>query len=155
MPDRGARRITRTHARPAIRDVIAERVFQRADGREVRVEVGRPREVRKGEWECEFRVLGVGHSKVYSLPGSDSLEALQLALGMMAVQVESYQQEHGLTLMGGSYLALMKPDFAAMMREIEATPEFPEIAEAIGDVWQEMTGRPLRRGAYKSVPRNG
>jgi hypothetical protein len=155
MSDRGARRVSRKRARPTIRDVIAERVFQRADGREVRAEVGRPRRKAKGEWECEFRVLGVGRSKVYSLPGADSLEALQLALAMMAVQLDSYQQEHGLTLMGGSYLALMKPDFAAMMREIEAAPEFPEIAEAIGDIWQEMTGEPLRRGAYKSLTRKG
>jgi len=146
--------MSRKRARPAIRDVIAERVFQRADGREVRVEVGRPREVKNGEWECEFRVLGVGHSKVYSLPGPDSLEALQLALAMLAVQVDSYQQEHGLTFMGGRY-PLIKADFAAMMREAEAAPEFPEIAEAIGDVWQKMTGEPLRRGAWKSVPRNG
>jgi hypothetical protein len=147
--------VSRKHARPAIREVIAERVFQRADGREVRVVIGRPREVRKGEWVCEFRVLGVGHSKVYSLPGNDSLEALQLALGMMVVQLESYQQQHGLTLMGGSYLGLMKPDVAAMMREAEAAPEFPQIAAAIGDVWQKMTGEPLRRGAHISVPRNG
>jgi hypothetical protein len=137
-------------ARPAIRDVIAERVFQRADGRDVKVEVGRPWEVRKGEWECEFRVLGVGHSKVYSLPGGDSLEALQLALGMMTAQVESYQQEHGLTFMGGSYLALMKPDLDVMMREIQATPEFPQVAEAIGDVWQRMTGEPLQRRTSKA-----
>ena len=139
--------MSRKRARPAIRDVIAERVFQRANGREVRAEVGRPRRKANGDWVCEFRVLGVGHSKVYSLPGSDSLEALQLALAMMAVQLESYQQEHGLTLMGGSYLALMKPDFAAMMREIEATPEFPQVVEAIGDGWEEMTGEPLRSRA--------
>jgi hypothetical protein len=136
----------RRRAKAAIRDVIAERVYERADGREVRVEVGRPRKVTKEEWACEFRVLGVRHSKVYSLPGTDSLEALQMALAMMAVQVECYQQEHGLTLMGGSYLALMKPDFDAMMREIRATPEFPEIAHAIGDIWEEMTGEPIESG---------
>jgi hypothetical protein len=147
--------MSRKRARPTIRDVIAERVFQRADGRSVRAEVGRPRRKANGEWTCEFRVLGVGHSKVYSLPGLDSLEALQLALAMMAVQVESYQQEHGLTLLGGQYLLLMKPDFAAMMREIEAAPEFPQIAEAIGDSWHEMTGEPLRRGAYESLTRKG
>jgi hypothetical protein len=136
----------RKRAAPAIRQVIAERVFERADGREVRAVVGRPREVRKGEWVCEFRVLGVRHSKVYSLPGVDSFEALQSALFMMVVQLESYKDQHGLTFMGGSYLNLIKPDVDAMMREIKATPEFPEMAEAIGDVWQEMTGEPLRSG---------
>jgi hypothetical protein len=48
--------------------------------------------------------------------------------------------------MGGSYLALMKPDFDAMMREIRATPEFPEIAQAIGDIWEKMTGEPIESG---------
>jgi hypothetical protein len=148
--------MSRKRARPAIEDVIAERVFQRADGREVRAEVGRPRRKANGEWVCEFRVLGVGHSKVYSLPGVDSFAALQSALFMMVVQLDSsYKDEHGLTFMGGSYLDLIKPDVEAMRREIEATPEFPEIAEAIGDVWQEMTGEPLHRGAHKGLPRNG
>jgi hypothetical protein len=146
--------MTKKRAGPAVRNVIAERVFQRADGRDVRALVGRPRKMGK-QWVCEFQVLGVRHNKVYSLPGNDSLEALQLALGMMVVQLESYQEEHGLTLSGDSYLALMKPDFAAMMREIEARPEFPQIAEAIGDIWEEMTGKPLRRGAHKSLTRNG
>jgi uncharacterized protein DUF6968 len=136
--------MTPKRPRPVIRDVIAEGVYQRADRREVRVEVGRPRRVKNGEWTCEFRVLGVGHSKVYSLQGNDSLEALQMALGMMAVQLEGYQKQHGLTDLDGSYLPVMKPDFEAMMREIEAAPEFPQIAEAIGDIWQEMTGAPLR-----------
>jgi hypothetical protein len=108
-----------------IRDVIAERVFRRADGREVRALIGRPRRKAKGEWVCEFQVLGVRHSKVYSVPGVDSLQALQLALGMMMVQLESYQQKHGLTFLGDSYLALMKPDFEAIKREIEAQPDFP------------------------------
>ena len=133
-------------AASAIRDVIAERVFERADGREVRAVVGRPREVSKGEWVCEFRVLGVGHSKVYSVFGADSLEALQSALVMMVVQLEGYQKEHGLTFMGDSLLLLWRPDVDAMMREIRATPEFPRIAEAIGDIWQDMTGEPLRPG---------
>ncbi len=97
--------MSRKRARPAIGDVIAERVFQRADGREVRAEVGRPRRKANGEWVCEFRVLGVGHSKVYSLPGVDSFQALQSALFMMVVQVDSsYKDDHGLTFMGGSYL---------------------------------------------------
>ena len=109
-------------AEPRITDVIAERVFQRADGKDVRALVARPREAKEG-WVCEFQVLGVGHNKVYALPGLDSLEALQLALGMMVVQLESYQAEHGLTLTGDADLALMKPDFAAMKKEIEAKPD--------------------------------
>jgi hypothetical protein len=116
--------MSRKRAGPAIRDIIAERVFQRADGKEVRAVVGRPRKAKR-EWVCEFQVIGVGHAKVYAVPGPDSLEALQMALAMMAVQLESYQKEHGLTFMDDSDLALMKPDFDAMKREIEARPDFP------------------------------
>ena len=116
-------------AGPGVRDVISERTFQRADGGDVRALVGRPREVTgseaTGSWVCEFQVLGVGHDDVYTLQGFDSLEALQTALAMMVVQLESYQAEHGLTFGGDPYLSLMKPDFAAMKREIEATPEYP------------------------------
>lgn len=100
--------MSRKRARPAIRDVIAERVFHRANGREVRAQVGRPREVKAGRWECEFRVLGVGRSKVWSLPGGDSLEALQSVLVMMVAQLDSYQKEHGLTFMGESSLMLWR-----------------------------------------------
>jgi hypothetical protein len=72
----------------------------------------------------------------------------------MVAQLESYQREHGLTFMDGSWLALFKPDIATLRREIEALPEFPEIAELTDDLWQQMTGEPPW-GARKSVPRNG
>src|SRR5215207_4426215 len=122
---------------PRVGDVIAERAFQRADGEEVRAIVGRPREVKDG-WVCEFQVLGVGHNNVYALPGLDSLEALQLALGMMVVQVESYQAEHGLTLDGGSNLSLMKPDFEAVMKEIKADPEYPLWSEKVRPFFDDL-----------------
>jgi hypothetical protein len=113
----------RKPARPAVQDIVAERVFQRVDGKEVRAIVGRPRKT-KQDWVCEFQVLGVGHSKVYKLEGIDSLQALQMALGMMVVQLESYQDEHGLTFMGETGLMLMRPDFDAMRREAEASPDY-------------------------------
>jgi hypothetical protein len=137
--------VTRKRRRLPIHAVIAERIFERADGREVRVAVGRPRRLNKDEWRCEFRILGVGHSRVYSLPGSDSLQALQMALAVMAAQVESYARERGLTFLGSSSLLVMKPDYQAMTREIKESPEFPLVADAIGDIWREMTGEPLRR----------
>jgi hypothetical protein len=121
---------------PAISDVIAERIFQRADGKEVRAVVGRPRKGKR-EWTCEFRILGVGHSKVYKLPGEDSLQALQMALAMMAIQVESYQKEHGLTFLGDPFLLMLKPDFEAMMREIEASPDYPKWRHVLDGVWDE------------------
>jgi hypothetical protein len=124
---------------PGIRDVIAERIFQRADGQDVRAIVGRPHEAERPHeagsvWACEFQIIGIGHDEVYSLSGGDSLEALQLALGMMVVQVESYQRDCGLTLMGDEQLGLMKPDFEAIKKEIAASPHY-EQARAVLDEW--------------------
>jgi hypothetical protein len=135
--------MSQKRARPAIRNVIAERVFKRADGREVRAELGRPRRTTNGPWVCEFRVLGVGRSKVWSVPGEDSLAALQGALMVMSVNIDGYHEEHRLTFMDGPYLALPRFDVEAMRRDIEASPDFPEVAEAIGDIWEEMTSEPL------------
>lgn len=126
----------RTRAKRAISNVIAERVFERADGKEVRAIVGRPHKAKRG-WVCEFQVRGVGHSKVYKLPGEDSLEALQSALAMMAIQVESYQKEHGLTYLGDPFLLMMKPDFDAMMKEIGASPDYPKWRHVLDGVWDE------------------
>ena len=123
--------------KPAIPDVIAERVFERSDGRQVRVEVGRPHQAKQGAWACEFRVLAVGHSKVYSLPGEDSLGALQMALAMMAVQIDSYKEQHGLTFLGGSSLLVMRPDFDALKREVEADPEYPLWSHALDGIFEE------------------
>jgi hypothetical protein len=44
---------------PAVPDVIAERVFEKADGQEVRALIGRPREGER-DWECDFQIIGVG-----------------------------------------------------------------------------------------------
>jgi hypothetical protein len=101
--------MSRRRAGPTIRDVIAERVFQRADGRRSARWSGAPARRRTGGG-CEFQILGVGHNKVYDPGGVDSLQALQMALGMMAIQLEAYQAEPGLTL-DDSYLALMKARF--------------------------------------------
>jgi hypothetical protein len=125
----------RKRARPAIRDVIAERVFQRADAKKVRALVGRPRKA-KQDWVCEFQVLGVGHNKVYKLPGADSLDALQMALGMMVVQLEGYQDKHGLTFLGDAHLGLWKYDFERMRREIEATPDYPLWSHVLNGLWE-------------------
>lgn len=119
-----------------VNDVIAERVLRRRDGRTVRLLVGRPRRA-KHEWVCRFQVLGVGHARPYDLRGCDSFEALQAAMAMLAVQVDSYQREHGLTLDGGSWLGVFKPDFDAIRKEIEATPDYSKWGPVIEEIWKE------------------
>lgn len=104
-------------------DVIAERVFHRSDGKEVRARVARP-SPREVDWGCEFQVLGVEHDKIYDVPGGDSLQALQLALAMMSIQLEEYQTKFGLTFDGDAELLLMMPDFDAMAKRLRARPDY-------------------------------
>ena len=126
--------MSRKHARSAIKDVIAERVFQRADGEEVRAVVGRPRRAKR-DWVCEFQILGVGHDKVYKLPGADSLEALQSAIGMMVIQLElDYKHKHSLTFLGEPHLLLWMYDFERMQKEIEATPDYSKWSHVLDGV---------------------
>jgi hypothetical protein len=127
--------MTRKHSTAAISDIIAERVFQRADGKEVRALVGRPRKAKR-DWICEFQVLGVGHDKVYKLPGVDSFEALQSALGMMVIQLDTtYKQEHGLTFLGESQLMLWMYDLEKMQKEIETSPDYAKWSHVLDGVW--------------------
>jgi hypothetical protein len=63
---------------------------------------------------------------VHTAAGVDSLQALHIALAMMAVQVEGYQQEHGRTLYGDPELLLMKPDIDSLTSGLEARPDYPQ-----------------------------
>ena len=114
-------------------DIVAERLFERRDGVRVRAIVGRPRELESG-WVCEFQILGVNHDEVCTLEGDDSLEAIQMALAMMVVQLESYQRDLGLTLQGDRDLGLIRPDFDAVKKEVKANPAYDDI-RAILDEW--------------------
>jgi hypothetical protein len=114
-------------ARSSVIDVIAERVFKRSDGKEVRAIVGRPRPVGEN-WECDFQILNIGRRTFPNAGGADSLQALQMALGMMAVYLEEYQREHGLTLDGDPELLLMAPDVAAVANRLRERPDYSEWA---------------------------
>ena len=107
-----------------LEDVIAERVFLRSDGTEVRALVARPSR-REVDWGCEFQILGVEHDKIYDVPGVDSLQALHLALAMMSIQLEEYQTKFGLTFDGDPELLLMMPDLDAMAKRLRARPDYP------------------------------
>jgi len=89
---------------------------------------------------------------VYSLPAEDSLEALQMALSMIVVQLESYQREHGLTPEGDEYLGLIKPDFEGMRKELEASPYYGQVRDVL-DQWD--CGRAFLRSAIRPVREEG
>jgi hypothetical protein len=59
---------------------IATRHLARTDtGAAVTVQLGRPRRRRTGEFECPYRVRGLGRAKIGRALGEDSVQALQLA----------------------------------------------------------------------------
>jgi hypothetical protein len=94
---------------------------------------------RASEIGCEFQVLGVGHNRVYKLPGEDSLAALQMAIGMMVIQLDmDYKQAHGLTFMGESHLLLWMYDYEKMQKDIEASPDYAKWIHVLDGVWEPL-----------------
>ena len=70
---------------------IATRHLARTDtGAAVIVQLGRPRRRRTGEFECRYRVRGVGRTKVGRALGEDSVQALQLVFEAVRVELEPH-----------------------------------------------------------------
>ena len=70
---------------------IATRRLERMDtGAAVTVQLGRPRGRRPGEFECPYRVRGLGPVKVGRAFGEDSVQALQLAFEAVRLELEPY-----------------------------------------------------------------
>jgi hypothetical protein len=70
---------------------IATRHFVRTDsGAAVTVQLGRPRRRRTNEFECPYRVRGLGRLKVGRALGEDSVQALQLAFEAVRQELEPY-----------------------------------------------------------------
>jgi hypothetical protein len=70
---------------------IATRHLGRTDtGAAVTVQLGRPRGQRTGEFECRYRVRGLGRIKVGRALGEDSVQALQLAFEAVRLELEPH-----------------------------------------------------------------
>jgi hypothetical protein len=70
---------------------IATRHLARTDtGAAVTVELARPRRRRTGEFECPYRVRGLGRTKVGRALGGDSVQALQLAFEAVRLELEPH-----------------------------------------------------------------
>ena len=78
-------------SRAIFKSPIAARHLARTDtGTGVTVEFGRPHARRTGEFECPYRVRGLGRIKVGSALGEDSVQALQLAFEAVRLELEPY-----------------------------------------------------------------
>jgi hypothetical protein len=70
---------------------IATRHLARTDtGAAVTVQLGRPRVRRTGEFECPYRVRGLGRAKIGRALGEDSVQALQLAFEAVRLELEPH-----------------------------------------------------------------
>lgn len=71
--------------------VVAMRYLARTDtGAPVTVQLGRPRQRRTGEFECPYRVRGLGRVRVGRALGEDSMQALQLAFEAVRIELEPH-----------------------------------------------------------------
>lgn len=59
-----------------------ERTLKHEDGRELRLIVSKPTktEDRNGDWQCDYKIEGLGDSKVRKAVGGDQIQAIVLAL---------------------------------------------------------------------------
>lgn len=59
-----------------------ERTFAHADGRFVRLVVGIPKKTDEahGDWRCDYKIEGLGDSKVRTAMGIDAIQSITLAL---------------------------------------------------------------------------
>jgi hypothetical protein len=70
---------------------IATRHLARTDtGAAVTVQLGRPRRRRTGEFDCPYRVRGLGRGKIGRALGEDSVQALQLAFEAVRLELEPH-----------------------------------------------------------------
>ena len=70
---------------------IATRHLARIDtGADVTVQLGRPHRRRTGEFECPYRVRGLGRVRVGRALGEDSVQALQLAFEAVRLELEPH-----------------------------------------------------------------
>jgi uncharacterized protein DUF6968 len=77
----------------------AEYVFQFADGSEraVKIRVGRPYEDGVDVWACPVELLGF-ERRYPDIRGSDSMQALSLALSFVWLQVQDFVEKGGKVL---------------------------------------------------------
>ena len=71
-------------------DVIAQRLLMVSrDGRqeEIRIQIGRPQLFRGTDYSCAYQITGAGVSKVKYAVGTDAIQALQLVMPMIGVDL--------------------------------------------------------------------
>lgn len=75
--------------RHQIKDVIAERELGVASSppRRLVVRIGKPFQHEAGDWACETQIEGLRNGRVYQTFGVDAIQALQLALERVRIDL--------------------------------------------------------------------
>jgi hypothetical protein len=83
-------------------DVVAERELERRgeEAGRIIVRLGRPKPDPEIDWTCSYQIRGVGDEQVRTAHGIDAVQALQLCLGMIRVDLGVLQRSHRLTWLG-------------------------------------------------------
>lgn len=94
-------------------DVIAERVLEATkDGKSyvATVRLGRPVQPPGApEYCCPYQVQGIGDDVVRGAYGEDSMQALELALKMLAAELHGRYKHFAFTWFGGADIGFRKP----------------------------------------------
>jgi hypothetical protein len=77
--------------RPELTPIATRRLARTDTGAAVIVELGRPRARRTGEFECAYRVRGLGRVRIGRALGEDSAQALQLAFEAVRLELDPQQ----------------------------------------------------------------
>jgi len=73
--------------------IFATRELTLSGRAKVTVAIGKPRKFRGGiDYYCPFQITGMGDEKVRYTGGADAVQALQLALVLIGVQLQSSEE---------------------------------------------------------------
>jgi len=92
--------------------VFAERIFVSQDKAGIKAEIklvlGSPELIDTDRWRCSFQIMGIGHEKIRSADGVDTLDALLMGLRMANTLLEyfSKQESKTITWLGENNLGL-------------------------------------------------
>jgi|SRR5579884_2883948 len=94
-------------------EIIAERVLEaRRKGQSftATVRIGKPfKSADAPDYRCPYQVAGIGDDKVRAASGEDSMQALQLAIQMLAAELHFRYKEFGFTWLGESEIGFPRP----------------------------------------------
>jgi hypothetical protein len=85
-----------------LNDVVAERELERPEEASARtvVRIGRPQPDPEMDWTRSYQIRGIGDEQVRTAHGIDAVQALQLCMGMIRVDLGALQRSHRLTWLG-------------------------------------------------------